>query len=77
MARKSKTKRSTDKTKPAAQMEANTESLPGANTKSVPNFLDASHFGHKSVEDFEIWLSTLMGGTDWERQVDAFSDETC
>jgi hypothetical protein len=59
-------------------MEANTESLAEAKTLSGPtNYVEASHFGHRSVEDFEIWLSTLMGGTDWERQVDAFSDETC
>ena len=74
MATKSKTKRSTSKTKP----QASTESLPEANTVSVPtNYVEASYFGHRSLEDFEIWLSTLMGGTDWERQVDAFSDETC
>ena len=76
MARKSKTKRSTAKNKPTPQ--ASTEFVPEAKTESVlTNYVDASHFGNLRVEDFEIWLSTLMGGADWERHVDAFSDETC
>jgi hypothetical protein len=78
MARKSKSKRSSAETKPAPHMEANTGSVPEANIEFLPTHLvEANHFGHKSVEDFEIWLSTLMGGADWERHVDAFSDETC
>ena len=79
MARKSKNKRSTTRTKPSPQTESNTESvLTNPNTESVTtNYVEASHFTKQRVEDFEIWLSTLMGGHEWERQVDAFSDETC
>jgi hypothetical protein len=79
MARKSKTKRSTAKTNLTLQTEPNTESAPAnSNQGSVTlNYVEANLFTNQRVEDFEIWLSTLMGGTEWESQVDAFSDETC
>ena len=70
MARKSKTKRSTTNTTPTALTEPDTGAVP-------TNHAEASPFANGSVEDFEIWLSTIMGGADWESHVDAFSDETC
>jgi len=79
MERKSKTKRSTAKINPPPQAEPHTESVPtNPKTESLTtNYVEACHFTNQRVEDFEIWLSTLMGGHEWERHVDAFSDETC
>jgi len=37
---------------------------------------DGTRIGKREVEQFDLWLTALMGGPEWLKQVDSFSDET-